>query len=684
MESDAPPCEAPEADSIAISSKPKAGVRDALSAVHDEARGRAWLEEWEDRRRRIVPDSAREIRRAYALESELAPTVLSPTELAEWREWRAVVPAPGTLLRTGIAAERRLAPEAATFEARMDFVLLKHANVPLGSAGHLVMGQYWHVVDVAAESIEQAAYPGTDDARKRYALALRRCARDLSDIGLSDARAQGHALWRARGTLRLALDDGTLGLWESSQDVIDFVGRNADGSVQDVDRVSDGAWRFVWEYAVVSRLRQVLPARFAGVPDNREYRADELGRLLDDGGRPLAWVWDGLGSGMLNGYAALNVEAAAAFQLAMDETGVTKILAASDVLERHEASAEYREFRRRQNALNRGTTAVACEALADLLDQKLRLGLPRYNAPAVTVQPVHFDDFSGKQFERLVFAYHLRTGKWRSLEWYGQSGGDLGRDIWGETQTGDTLCVQCVNREELKASKANQDLDKVVGAIGGVPIVFRVVCGSKVSSGVREKVKAHARGRGVATCEIWSGPEFEERLRRDAESLLKRFIRGETFPDAPDELQEFLESGTTVTRKKGEIAFNTLRSIRSLRAAVDELRNNLSRRDYDERKLAYIRAREEYCECVKDVEGMWGDDVQAIRRAFDRCVIKFEDSVGVVRRATSTDPPWFGDRNPVREAEAWPVAWGEQNDDFGRELGATVAGWEAFLRPFVC
>jgi hypothetical protein len=46
-----------------------------------------------------------------------------------------------------------------------------------------------------------------------------------------------------------------------------------------------------------------------------------------------------------------------------------------------------------------------------------------------TVQPIHFEDFDGFQFERLVFAYHARTAKWRALEWYGQSGSDLGRDI---------------------------------------------------------------------------------------------------------------------------------------------------------------------------------------------------------------------------------------------------------------
>jgi hypothetical protein len=42
--------------------------------------------------------------------------------------------------------------------------------------------------------------------------------------------------------------------------------------------------------------------------------------------------------------------------------------------------------------------------------------------PASYVQPIHFEDFDGSQFERLVFAYHWRSENWRSLEWYGQVG----------------------------------------------------------------------------------------------------------------------------------------------------------------------------------------------------------------------------------------------------------------------
>ncbi|MDB5353717.1 MAG: hypothetical protein JWN24_170 [Phycisphaerales bacterium] len=164
--------------------------------------------------------------------------------------------------------------------------------------------------------------------------------------------------------------------------------------------------------------------------------------------------------------------------------------------------------------------------------------------PARTVQPVHFEDFSGHQFERLVFAYHLRSDKWRSLEWYGQSGGDLGRDIWGERQTGGSLCIQCVNRQTLVATKVTKDLDKIVRARSGVPDSFLVVCASAVSGKVRDKVKEHAEKLGIGQCDIWCGQEFEERLRQDAENLLKRFIEGVTFPDDPTELRQFADFKT--------------------------------------------------------------------------------------------------------------------------------------------
>ena len=171
--------------------------------------------------------------------------------------------------------------------------------------------------------------------------------------------------------------------------------------------------------------------------------------------------------------------------------------------------------------------------------------------PAKTVHHVHFEDFDGHQFERLVFAFHARTDKWHSLEWYGQAGSDLGRDIWGirddDTKNGESVCIQCVNRKNLTFAKAEDDISKVLAAPNGVPQRFRIVARPSVSAEMRDKIKAHVKSKGVLKCDIWSGEEFEEFLRHGGESLLKRFIEGESFPDAAADLREFAQASRPVT-----------------------------------------------------------------------------------------------------------------------------------------
>jgi hypothetical protein len=166
--------------------------------------------------------------------------------------------------------------------------------------------------------------------------------------------------------------------------------------------------------------------------------------------------------------------------------------------------------------------------------------------PSKYVQPIHFEDFDGSQFERLVFAYHARTEKWKSLEWYGQAGSDLGRDIWGVrdngSKDGESVCVQCINRKSLTFAKAAKDIAKVLKADSGTPRHFRIVARSNISAEMRDKIKKHVSSLGVRACDIWSGAEFEEFLRQGAESLLKRFFEGETFPDAAPELLAFAQA----------------------------------------------------------------------------------------------------------------------------------------------
>ena len=177
--------------------------------------------------------------------------------------------------------------------------------------------------------------------------------------------------------------------------------------------------------------------------------------------------------------------------------------------------------------------------------------------PATYVQPVHFEDFDGAQFERLVFVYHVRAEQWASIEWYGQTGSDLGRDIWGVRGNGETLCIQCVNRTGLTFTKIRDDLSKVLRASHGMPDQFRVIARANISAEMRDKIKAHVLAAGVKHCDTWSGKEFEEFLRHGAESLLKRFVGGEVFPDAERELATFAQgvgsSGDGIFRQGLEV-----------------------------------------------------------------------------------------------------------------------------------
>lgn len=164
--------------------------------------------------------------------------------------------------------------------------------------------------------------------------------------------------------------------------------------------------------------------------------------------------------------------------------------------------------------------------------------------PNRTVRPVHFEDFGGADFERLVFAYHLRAG-WFGLAWHGQVGSDLGRDIVGQEPMLDGTCrptvIQCVNRASLTLTKAVQDMGGAVKAPSGKPEAFKFVCRGAVSSTRREQIASSAKKLGIAHVEIWSGVEFEEQLRLRAEFLLQRLVDGVPFPDSETELRRFVD-----------------------------------------------------------------------------------------------------------------------------------------------
>ena len=136
----------------------------------------------------------------------------------------------------------------------------------------------------------------------------------------------------------------------------------------------------------------------------------------------------------------------------------------------------------------------------------------------ITVQPIHFEDRSGQEFERLAFAYILRVEEWDTIDWYGQLGSDRGRDIWGvlsNREWDSAVCFQCANYQKLVFNKAKEDLDKICAGPNKVPAKFVLIVGGKVSANMRSRIAAHAKKKGIHSTEVWSGPEFEERLRRD-------------------------------------------------------------------------------------------------------------------------------------------------------------------------
>jgi len=105
--------------------------------------------------------------------------------------------------------------------------------------------------------------------------------------------------------------------------------------------------------------------------------------------------------------------------------------------------------------------------------------MPTRRQPEATVLPVHFEDRSGIEFERLCFAYLLRAFEWKAIDWYGQLGGDAGRDIWAVRKSGETECFQCANHARLKFKKAEEDLAKVVTGPNGAPTKFTLITGAR-------------------------------------------------------------------------------------------------------------------------------------------------------------------------------------------------------------
>lgn len=60
---------------------------------------------------------------------------------------------------------------------------------------------------------------------------------------------------------------------------------------------------------------------------------------------------------------------------------------------------------------------------------------------------------------------------------------------------------------------------------------------------MKAKVVTHGIRVGIGEVEVWSGPEFEERLRRDEPLLIRRFVEGVPFPGSVDALRSMSLDG---------------------------------------------------------------------------------------------------------------------------------------------
>lgn len=165
-----------------------------------------------------------------------------------------------------------------------------------------------------------------------------------------------------------------------------------------------------------------------------------------------------------------------------------------------------------------------------------------------TVYRIHFEDRSGTEFERFSFAYLTRIKQWDTLDWYGQSGTDGGRDIWGVCAA-ETFCYQCANYSNLTVNKGKEDIDKLKDN-KTLPDNFILICGGKVSANTKQLIIDYAKKTGIKKVAVWSGVEFEEKLRNDSPDLIQRFVEGIVFPDSPIDLINFAKSSNDLTDKE--------------------------------------------------------------------------------------------------------------------------------------
>ena len=64
---------------------------------------------------------------------------------------------------------------------------------------------------------------------------------------------------------------------------------------------------------------------------------------------------------------------------------------------------------------------------------------------------------------------------------------------------------------------------------------------------MKGRIVDYTQAKGIRTTEIWSGIEFEERLRRDTPSLIQQFCKGEVFPENAQDLKMFVDETIAIS-----------------------------------------------------------------------------------------------------------------------------------------
>ncbi|WP_342647390.1 hypothetical protein [Mucilaginibacter sp. CSA2-8R] len=153
-----------------------------------------------------------------------------------------------------------------------------------------------------------------------------------------------------------------------------------------------------------------------------------------------------------------------------------------------------------------------------------------------TVHKLPFKELGGEGFERLVLAFLHEWKEWKTLQWLGETGKDQGRDIWAVDDER-TYCYQCANYQKLTFKKVSEDIDKLFGN-NLQPDNLIIVCGGSVPNTLRDRIFKYATNYSINQVEVWSGSEFEEKLRRYAFNAMLRFFHGEAFPKSGNETRK--------------------------------------------------------------------------------------------------------------------------------------------------